>query len=41
MRVLVFDTETSGLPTEKNPSIYETQKWPYIIQLSFAIALIL
>jgi len=37
MRVLVFDTETSGLPTEKNPSIYETQKWPYIIQLSFIV----
>ncbi len=37
MRILVFDTETTGLPTEKNPNIYETQKWPYIIQLSYII----
>lgn len=37
MKVLVFDTETTGLPTERNPSIYETQKWPYIIQLSYII----
>jgi len=35
MKVLVFDTETTGLPTEKNPSIVETQKWPYIVQLSY------
>ncbi len=37
MKILVFDTETTGLPTEKNPNIYETQKWPYIIQLSYII----
>ena len=34
MKILVFDTETTGLP-EKNASIKETEKWPYIIQLSF------
>ena len=33
MKILVFDTETTGLP-EKNASIKETEKWPYIIQLS-------
>lgn len=34
MKVLVFDTETTGLP-ERNASIKDTEKWPYIIQLSF------
>tara|TARA_Y100001970_G_scaffold248887_2_gene318882 strand:+ start:2050 stop:2682 length:633 start_codon:yes stop_codon:yes gene_type:complete len=37
MKILVFDTETTGLPIEKNPSIYETNKWPYILQLSYVI----
>ena len=37
MKIVVFDTETSGLPKEKNASIYETDKWPYILQLSFII----
>ena len=35
MKVLVFDTETTGLPTEKNPSIMDTDKWPHIVQLSY------
>tara|TARA_B110001450_G_scaffold254809_1_gene280945 strand:- start:21551 stop:22216 length:666 start_codon:yes stop_codon:yes gene_type:complete len=34
MKILVFDTETTGLPT-KGASIYELNKWPYIIQLSY------
>ena len=34
MKVLVFDTETTGLP-EQNVSILNTNKWPYIVQLSF------
>jgi DNA polymerase-3 subunit epsilon len=37
MKVLIFDTETSGLPTEKNPSIYATDKWPHILQLSYIV----
>ncbi|MAA53529.1 MAG: hypothetical protein CMJ41_11050 [Phycisphaerae bacterium] len=37
MRILVFDTETTGLPTERNPSIMDTEKWPHIIQLSFIV----
>jgi DNA polymerase III epsilon subunit-like protein len=37
MKVMVFDTETTGLPLEKNPSIYESHKWPHIIQLSYII----
>jgi DNA polymerase III epsilon subunit-like protein len=37
MKVLVFDTETTGLPVERNPSIYDTQKWPHVIQLSYIV----
>ena len=36
MKILVFDTETSGLPEEK-ASIYEKNKWPYIVQLSYIL----
>ena len=36
MRIMVFDTETTGLP-ERNTSIYEHAKYPYILQLSYAI----
>jgi DNA polymerase III epsilon subunit-like protein len=36
MRVLIFDTETTGLP-EKNASIKEFDKWPYITQLSYIL----
>lgn len=34
MKILIFDTETTGLPV-KNSSIYDKCNWPYIIQLSF------
>ena len=37
MKVLVFDTETTGLPTERNASIMDTNKWPYILQLSYVV----
>jgi len=37
MKVLVFDTETSGLPVERNGSIYNSFNWPYIVQLSYII----
>jgi DNA polymerase-3 subunit epsilon len=37
MKVLVFDTETTGLPTERNASITECNKWPYIVQLSYIL----
>lgn len=37
MKVLVFDTETSGLPKERNASIYSSHLWPHIIQLSYII----
>lgn len=37
MKVLIFDTETTGLPAPGKPSIYETDKWPYILQLSYVV----
>ena len=37
MKILVFDTETTGLPTERNASIVSTDKWPYIVQLSYIL----
>jgi DNA polymerase III epsilon subunit-like protein len=37
MLVICFDTETTGLPEGRNTSIYETNKWPHIVQLSFMV----
>ena len=37
MKVLVFDTETTGLTKVKNPSIFDFDKWPYILQLSYIL----
>jgi len=37
MRVICFDTETTGLPENRNTSIYETSKWPHVVQLSFMV----
>jgi DNA polymerase-3 subunit epsilon len=37
MKIIVFDTETTGLPTERNASIMDTEKWPYILQLSYVV----
>ena len=37
MRVLIFDTETTGLPTDKNALYTEHEKWPHIVQLSFVV----
>lgn len=35
MKILVFDTETTGLPKYRNASIFRTHDWPYVVQLSF------
>ena len=35
MKVLVFDTETTGLPKSRNSSIYSSDEWPYIIQMGW------
>ena len=37
MIILVFDTETTGLPSERNASVNATEKWPYIVQLSYIL----
>ena len=37
MKVLVFDTETTGLPIGRNPSVADVDKWPHIIQISFIL----
>ena len=41
MKILVFDTETTGLPEKdeygKEPSIYDFDKWPFIIQISYIL----
>lgn len=37
MKVLIFDVETTGLMTDRNASITDTDKWPYIVQLSYLI----
>jgi len=37
MRLLIFDTETTGLPIGRNPSILEKDAWPYIVQLSYIL----
>tara|TARA_Y100000591_G_scaffold331802_1_gene366862 strand:- start:2086 stop:2736 length:651 start_codon:yes stop_codon:yes gene_type:complete len=36
MKILVFDTETTGLP-ERGASITDHEKWPYIVQLSYIL----
>lgn len=36
MRVLIFDTETTGLPPKNTPTNHSA-KWPHIVQLSWVI----
>ena len=36
MKVLIFDTETTGL-LPKEGSLYASQLWPYIVQFSFVL----
>ena len=35
MKILIFDTETSGLPDANNISVLSTNSWPYILQLAY------
>lgn len=37
MKVLIFDTETTGLPIDYKGSIYNSNNWPYIVQLSYIL----
>ena len=36
MNILIFDTETTGLP-EKDATVFQHNKWPYIVQLSYVL----
>ena len=36
MRILIFDTETTGLPPKHTPT-NQTDKWPHVVQLSWVI----
>lgn len=37
MKVLVFDTETTGLPEDQYASLFDSAKWPHIIQLGYIL----
>jgi DNA polymerase III epsilon subunit-like protein len=37
MIVLVFDTETTGLPKNYKGSLYDSDNWPHIVQLSYIV----
>jgi DNA polymerase III epsilon subunit-like protein len=37
MYILIFDTETTGLPKTKFLNIEKSSDWPYIVQLSYII----
>ena len=37
MKVLIFDTETTGLIENYGASLYEPHKYPYVVQLSWLL----
>lgn len=39
MKILFFDTETTGLPPRNDPipSVFNTNEWPFIVQLGFIL----
>lgn len=37
MKILIVDTETTGLPKYKDSSIYKTWEWPHILQISWIL----
>lgn len=37
MKILVFDTETTGLPKYRNASTKNFELWPHIVQLSYIL----
>ena len=37
MKVIVFDTETTGLPESFNTPVSQTDKYPYIVQISWIV----
>jgi len=37
MKLLVFDTETTGLPKTRELNLYSLNMWPYIVQFSYIV----
>jgi len=37
MKILIFDTETTGLPKDMKGDIKDSSNWPYIVQLSWLV----
>ena len=37
MKILVVDTETTGLPLKRDASVLQTSLWPSVVQLSFIL----
>ena len=37
MSVVVFDVETTGLPKQRKASLFDTELWPYIVQMSWTV----
>lgn len=37
MKILIFDTETSGLPQERDASVLSTELWPHILQFAYIL----
>jgi DNA polymerase III epsilon subunit-like protein len=37
MKILVFDTETTGLPKSRKPAALEANNWPHIVSISWLI----
>ncbi len=37
MKLLIFDTETTGLPKSKIPALNEPNNWPHIVSISWVI----
>ena len=37
MKLLIFDTETTGLPKSRKPSKEESNNWPHLVSISWII----
>ena len=37
MKIIIFDTETTGLPKSRQSLVTDTEEWPHIVQFSYII----
>ena len=37
MKIIVFDTETTGLPKSRQSLVTNTEEWPHIVQFSYIV----